>query len=59
MKFHILRPILMTIIAIESLKSAEDRTELLKGDLWLWAILIICVASWIGFFVRKNKVKIN
>ena len=59
MKFHILRPILMTIIAIESLKSAEDRTELLKGDLWLWDILIICVASWIGFFVRKNKVKIN
>jgi hypothetical protein len=35
MKYHILRPILITIIAIESLKSAEDRTELLKGDLWL------------------------
>ena len=45
----------MTVIAIGSLKNAEDRTELLNGNLWLWFILIVFIASWVVFFVRKSK----
>ncbi|WP_397447780.1 hypothetical protein [Polaribacter sp. R77954] len=55
MKYDIIRPIAMTVIAIGSLKNAEDRTELLNGNLWLWFILIVFIASWVGFFVRKSK----
>jgi hypothetical protein len=57
MKYDILRPIIMTIIAIGSLKTAEERTELLNGNLWLWFILIVFIASWIGYFMRINKEK--
>ena len=55
MKYALLRPIAMTVIAIGSLKNAEDRTELLNGNLWLWFILIVFIASWVVFFVRKSK----
>ena len=55
MKYDLIRPIAMTFIAITSLKTVEKRTQLLNGNLWLWAILLIFVASWVGFFVRKNK----
>ena len=55
MKYEILRPITMTVIAIGSLKTAEDRNELLNGNLWLWFILIVVVASWVNFFVTKSK----
>ena len=57
MKYDLIRPIAMTFIAITSLKTVEKRTQLLNGNLWLWAILLIFVASWVGFFVRKNKNK--
>ena len=49
-------PILVIeFIAIGSLKTAEDRTELLNGNLWLWFILIVFVTSWVSFFMRKKK----
>jgi len=57
MKYNIINPITMTIITIGSLKTAEERTELLKGDIWLWFVLIIFVTSWIRFFIQKNKEK--
>ncbi|MCB0435376.1 MAG: hypothetical protein KDD08_04865 [Mangrovimonas sp.] len=55
MKYDILRPLSITVIAIGSLKTAEDRTELLNGNLWLWFILIVFVTSWVSFFMRKKK----
>jgi uncharacterized membrane protein len=56
MKGRIVLPILITIIAIGSLRTEEKRAELLAGDFLLWLIVVATVVGWVGaFWNRENK----
>ena len=57
MNGRIIMPILMTIIAIGSLRTEEKRTELFEGDILLWLIVVATLVGWVGFFwdLKKGK----
>ena len=57
MKQRIVLPILITIIAIGSLRTEEKRTELFEGDILLWLIIVATIVGWAGFFwdLKKGK----
>jgi hypothetical protein len=55
MKNNLLQPILITIIAIGSLRTEEKRAELLEGNWLLWLVIIAFIISWVGYFLNKRK----
>jgi len=55
MRNTLLQPILITIIAIGSLRTEEKRAELLEGNWLLWLVLIAFVVSWVAYFLNKRK----
>jgi len=58
MKGTLLHPVLMTIIAIGSIITAEKRAELLEGNAILWVIQLACIVSWFVYFMQKRRKKL-
>ncbi|RRG22997.1 hypothetical protein DWB61_06050 [Ancylomarina euxinus] len=58
MKGNLWHPLLMTIIAIVSLITAEKRARLLDGNPILGLILLVCMVSWFVYFMQKRKRKV-
>jgi len=55
MKSTLLQPILITIIAIGSLRTEEKRAELFEGNWLLWLVLVAFIISWVSYFLNKRK----
>ncbi|RXQ95820.1 hypothetical protein EO244_05795 [Ancylomarina salipaludis] len=55
MKGTIWQPVLMTMIVMWRLSTAEKRVELLEGNFILWLIIIAFVVSWFVYFMQKRK----